>query len=192
MNYKINFHDVFSLALAVVVGSFLSTLAVQNPTTVVAGDNVSKGAVYVSLNTNQPTTLVDKNDQWLARFDINSDITRSVSVTGATFYLVGTLQRQVISFPTLHSLTITSPNDVDFEVTGEEWVYDGTYIKQTIEFDEPFIVDIYNEASIDVYMDLAGEEHETVGIILAELESNQDLGGLPQEGKLFSVAEGGF
>ena len=191
MNFKFRAYDLFSLAVVVVVGSFLSTLVDQGQT-VIAGDQISPGAVYVSLNTNQPNTIVDKNEQWLARFDVNSEITKPVTITGATFYLIGSLQRQVISFPQLHALTLTSPELFDFEANGELWVFEDGYIKQTIEFEEPFVVDIYNPTSLDIYMDLTGEEYETVGVMLAELETEDNIGGLPIGGKLLPVTEGGL
>ncbi len=154
----------------------------------VAGDQT--GAVLqVELPATQPTQIVQLEDQWIARFKLSTESVDPVIVKGLVFWLQGTLQTEVLRYPGLFPLELSSIDDATISGKGEIWKYIDGYIVQEVLFDQPIKVSFAEPIQIDVHMDLQHRYQDTVGVWLAKVLSVAPAQGLPIQSILLEVED---
>jgi len=138
----------------------------------------------------QPQQIVQRKYQRIAQFKITTESTNPVSITGLTFSTRGTLSYQIIMLLGRYRL-VTTCEDVELG-RGLTWLYqDSDYLAQTVNFTQPFDLDILHPFVVDISTDLINQYNETFGISLIDIITSEpvELHGLPIEAKLFEVKE---
>ncbi len=138
----------------------------------------------------QPQQIFQQKYQRIAQFKITTESTDPVSITGLTFSGRGTLSYQIIMLLGRYRL-VADCEEVELG-RGITWLYqDGDYLAQSVDFIQPFNLDILHPLIVDVSTDFIGQYNETFGISLIDILTSEpvELHGLPVVAKLFEVKE---
>jgi hypothetical protein len=145
--------------------------------------------LQAELSATQPSQIVQLEDQWIARFKLSTESVDPIVVDGLAFWLQGTLQAEVLRYPGLFPLALSSIDDAGISGKGEIWKYVDGYVLQEVLFDQPVKISLAKSIQIDVHMDLQQRYQATVGIWLAKVMSVAPAQGLPIESILLEVEE---
>jgi len=192
MNKSAWYFDYLQLSavvLVIAVSWGLNWLAVS-PIQAENVDGDQTGAVLqVELPATQPTQIVQLEDQWIARFKLSTESVDPLTVNGLVFWLQGTLQTEVLRYPGLFPLSLSSIDDAGISGKGEIWQNIDGYITQEVLFDQPVKISFAKPIQIDVHMDLQQRYQDTVEVWLAKVLSATPTQGLPIESILLEVKE---
>ncbi len=187
--WRFDYLQLVAVILVIAVSWGLNWLAVS-PTQAenVAGDQTGP-VLQAELSATQPSQIVQLENQWIARFKLSTESVDPIVVNGLVFWLQGTLQAEVLRYPGLFPLELSSINDGGISGKGEIWKYIDGYIAQEVLFDQPIKISFAKPIQIDVHMDLQQRYQATVGIWLAKVLSVAPAQGLPIESILLEVEE---
>lgn len=143
--------------------------------------------IQAELGETQPQRLIQREEQWLARFKLSTESIDPVTVTGLVFYPQGSLQNQIIFYLRRYPLSVMSRGKLLGK--DETWLRDNGYITQEVSLDIPLKIDALHPIELDVYTDLLGQYQETFGLWLSKVVSEASTKGLPLQGKLYEVQE---
>jgi len=189
VTWRWDYLQLAAVVLAIVVSWGLNGLAASlTQAEQVAGDQTGP-VLQVELPATQPSQIVQLEEQWIARFKLSTESVDPIVVNGLVFWLQGTLQAEVLRYPNLFPLSLSSIDDISIFGKGEIWKYMDGYILQEVLFDQPIKVSFAKPIQIDVHMDLQQRYQETVGVWLAKVLSVAPTQGLPIESILLEVKD---
>lgn len=187
--WRLDYLQILAVILTVGMSWGLSSV---NPSGVkaesVAGDQTGP-VLQVELPATQPSQIVQLEDQWIARFKLSTESVDPIIVNGLVFWLQGSLPAEVIRYPGLFPLTLSSIDDEGIFGKGETWSHTGDYILQEVLFDQPIKISLAKPIQIDVHLDLQNRYQATVKIWLGEVLGPTSVRGLPLESKMLEVKE---
>ena len=177
-----------ALVLVVAVSAGLMGLTAHDRSQAMSvADIVTPPAVQVELANEQPTKIIDRDDQWIGRLKLSTESAAPVTITDLLFNAQGTVSGKFIRFINSHPLTLAS-NGVTVGA-GSEWGFIDGAIQQRVTFDPPLSLDVLHPAMLDIHIDMYEETEETISLWLMDVISPTpiSLTGVPIQTPLLAA-----